>query len=333
MTFDMNKYHYFDMHCDTLQRGFLEKNTDTIYDGEGMQSIKLMEEAEQLCQFYAVFFPPRKEVTLLDNHGRELPPDDEYFTMCRNSLIEQTNKHLDVIAMANSYNDIITNKKAGKCSAVLTIEDGRMVDYKMEKLSWLYEMNVRAIALTWNFANCFGSPNSREASIMNTGLTDFGKEAVKEMNRLGILIDVSHLSDGGFRDVYELSEKPFIASHSDCRALTDHPRNLTDEMIRMIANKGGVIGINLEESFCTPNDCEMGCKLEYLAAHVLHMLDIGGEDVLGLGSDYDGIETAGELPNPTFMYKLFDLLKEKGMTGTQLEKMVSGNSLRVFASL
>lgn len=108
-------------------------------------------------------------------------------------------------------------------SAVLTMEDGRMVNGEMEKLEYLYEEGVRAISLTWNGANCFGFPNSREKEIMEAGLTSFGKEALERMNELGILIDVSHLSDGGFYDVARISKKPFAATHSNCRALTPIP--------------------------------------------------------------------------------------------------------------
>lgn len=326
----ITKCSYIDMHCDSLCRGFRENDPDSLFDGKGMQSISLMAKAQQLCQFFAVFFPPRKGDTLFDYQDRPLPQDDEYFNIMRDSLLKEVKIHSDVIDMAYCSSDIITNRKAGKCSAVLTIEDGRMVNGEIDKLSKLYESGVRAIALTWNCPNCFGSPNSCDPKIMNKGLTDFGRDAVREMNRLGIMVDVSHLSDGGFRDVYDVSEKPFIASHSDCRALTSQPRNLTDEMIRMIAEKSGVIGVNLEETFCTPDGHDIDCRIEYLVEHVLHLLKVGGEDVIGIGSDYDGIENAGELHDPTYMYKLFDALRKNGMTSVQIAKMESGNVLRVM---
>lgn len=132
---------------------------------------------------------------------------------------------------------------------MLTVEDGRMVNGSFDRLEQLAKTGVRAIALTWNFENCFGAPNSRDPKIMSKGLSAFGKEAIEAMNELGILVDVSHLSDGGFYDVAKISKKPFVATHSDCRALAAHPRNLTDDMIRLLAQKGGVSGINFAPAF------------------------------------------------------------------------------------
>ncbi len=322
-------YSYIDMHCDTLLRT-LEQGTDSLYDGEGMQSIKQMKEAKQMCQFFAVFFPPR-DMPARDGAKRpELPPDDEFFAILTENLRKEVAIHKDIIAMASSYTDIVNNWENGLSSAVLTVEDGRMVQGKMEKLHYLYEQGVRAIALTWNFANCFGYPNSKELEIMNKGLTDFGIEAIGEMNRLGILVDVSHLSDGGFMDVAKYSTKPFIASHSNCRALTPHTRNLTDEMIRILANKGGVSGLNFCPDFVTPPETETDSKAEYLANHVWHMLQVGGEDCIAMGTDFDGVGGHLEISHPTQMDQLFDLLAKKGMTPRQLDKFANGNVLRVM---
>ena len=320
-------YPYIDMHCDTLLRS-LREGSHTIYDGDGMQSILQMKEAGQLCQFFAVFFPPR-EIPVKDPEF-DLPPDEEYFQILARNLKTEVDAHGDIIQMAYRYEDIIANQKAGKMSAVLTVEDGRMVDGKMERLVYLYERGVRAISLTWNGANCFGFPNSRDKEVMEAGLTSFGKEALEVMNDLGILIDVSHLSDGGFYDVARISRKPFAATHSNCRALTPHPRNLTDEMIRLLAEKGGVSGLNFAPEFVSPDMTAKESTVENLAAHVLHFMKVGGEDCVGLGTDFDGIGGSLEIGHPTRMYLLFDLLQKKGVTGRQLDKLASGNVLRVI---
>lgn len=153
----------------------------------------------------------------------------------------------DEIAIAYSFDELIANRDNGKMSAVLTVEEGGILNGKMEYLDELYHQGIRLITLTWNYENCIGFPNSREPELMNRGLKPFGMEVVRHMNELGMIIDVSHLSDGGFWDVAAHSTKPFLASHSNARTLCKHPRNLTDEMIKALAEKGGVRIYNMKE--------------------------------------------------------------------------------------
>ena len=355
---------YADMHCDTLMLSFFHGEERVFHTEDGMQSIELMHEAGQLLQFFAVFFPPRpeEESPAAQAPGRkpgdapgadrqspaaqapgkkpgdaleaakaqepQLPPDDEYFSLLKGNLLRQVSLHSDIIGMACTAQDVRKNAAAGKASAVLTIEDGRLVQGSMERLAWLKSEGVAAIGLTWNRENCFGFPNSRSPELMQKGLTAFGKEAIAEMNRLGILVDVSHLSDGGFYDVARLSTRPFIASHSNCRAINPHPRNLTDDMIRCIAGAGGVAGLNFYPVFVSPDGEEE--TAEYLAAHVLHMMKVGGEDVIAIGTDFDGGDGKMEIRRPAQMELLFDVLKKKGLTARQLDKLASGNVLRVM---
>ena len=316
-------YSYIDMHCDTLLQT-LHKGSSLLYENEGMQSLKLMHEAKQMCQFFAIFFPPRQE-----NKENPTPTDEEFFRiLCRN-FYEEIEKHPYTVAFAHNYDDIRKNWEKGLSSAILTVEDGRMVDGKMENLKMLYEQGVRAIALTWNFSNCFGYPNSEDKSIMQKGLTDFGKDALAEMNQRGILIDVSHLSDGGFYDVAFLSKKPFIASHSNSREITPHTRNMTDDMIRTLAECGGVAGLNFYSEFVN-NRRDGVTSVEDLVAHVMRFIKIGGEDCIGIGTDFDGIENVPNISNPTQMPLLFDALQKKGITPRQLDKLASKNVLRVI---
>lgn len=316
-------YSYIDMHCDTLLQT-LHKGSSLLYENEGMQSLKLMHEAKQMCQFFAIFFPPRQE-----NKENPTPTDEEFFRiLCRN-FYEEIEKHPYTVAFAHNYDDIRKNWEKGLSSAILTVEDGRMVDGKMENLKMLYEQGVRAIALTWNFSNCFGYPNSEDKSIMQKGLTDFGKDALAEMNQRGILIDVSHLSDGGFYDVALLSKKPFIASHSNSREITPHTRNMTDDMIRTLAECGGVAGLNFYSEFVN-NRRDGVTSVEDLVAHVMRFIKIGGEDCIGIGTDFDGIENVPNISNPTQMPLLFDALQKKGITPRQLDKLASKNVLRVI---
>ena len=166
--------------------------------------------------------------------------------------------------------------------------------------------------------------------MMDRGLTDFGKDAVLEMNRLGIIIDVSHLSDGGFRDVAQISQKPFVASHSNCRAVCSHPRNMTDEMIRTLALKGGVMGLNQYPLFLYNNATES--RVEDFLAHIGHIRDVGGIDCIALGSDFDGIGRTcrPKMKGPQDYPKLANLLLDNGYTQDEVEKIFHKNAERVM---
>ncbi len=334
---------YVDMHCDTLLRT-VRYEEETLYDGKGMQSLRQMREAGQMCQFFAVFFPPREELireafwerpdvkaaASLESVSYGVNTEETLWKILTQNLRREVAEHSELIAMACNAREIEENNRAGKMSAVLTIEDGRMVNGNMDRLIALKEEGVCAIALTWNFANCFGSPNSKEPAVMNAGLTSFGIEAGRGMTDIGILIDVSHLSDGGFWDVAKLSEKPFVATHSNCRAISPHQRNLTDEMIRALAQKGGVSGLNFSPDFLSPDLSNQVSRVELLADHVMHFIKTGGEDCVGLGTDFDGIEGTFEIGHPTQMHLLFEELSRRGLSQRQLDKIRSGNVLRVM---
>jgi membrane dipeptidase len=323
-------YSFIDMHCDSLLKGIIDGQ---LYDHPGnMLDVSRMALAGQGAQFFAVFFPPKTAGEIVPHQDvpmPPLPPDDELFERARGLLLDTAAGHSNAIRMAYSAADIEWNMKDGLCSAILTIEDARAVNSDMAKLHRFYDAGVRAMSLTWNVSNCFGYPNSRDSDLMQLGLTDFGKEAILEMNRLGILVDVSHLSDGGFWDVAELSANPFTATHSNCRALCDHPRNLTDEMIKSLASKGGVAGVNFAPEFLSP-DGQHFSRINDICRHVLHFINIGGEDCVGLGSDFDGIEGQFEIGQPTDMAKLFGALRQKGLSERQLEKFAGKNVLRML---
>ena len=327
---ETDMYSYIDMHCDTLW-SYMDAGYEQLYENQGMQSIKLMQEASQLCQFFAVFFPAKNtEVVDMYTPKKPMPADEVYFEKLRKNLLQVVEAHPELIAMAYSANDIVENQKKGRMSAVLTMEDGRMIQGSMKNLQKVYEAGVRVIGLTWNHANCFGYPNAIDAAKMSLGLTDFGKEAVEEMNCLGILTDVSHLSDGGFWDVINISKKPIIASHSNCRAISPHPRNLTDDMIRAVAEKGGVIGVNLYAPFVRPDMQNARYEIDALVLHVKHLMQIGGEDCVGIGSDFDGMDGDLLIDNPVKMQLLWDALEQEGLSHRQIQKIAQGNVLRVL---
>jgi membrane dipeptidase len=162
---------------------------------------------------------------------------------------------------------------------------------------------------------------------MKKGLKPFGKDVVERMNDLGMIVDVSHLSDGGFWDVAEISKKPFIASHSNARALKDVPRNLTDPMIRAIADKGGVIGLNFCPFFLNEENHE---TVEALVRHLIHIIDKGGIEVAAIGTDFDGIGGPMDLAHVGEMDKLRHGLRKAGVSSGNIDKIFTDNGLRVI---
>lgn len=330
-------YHYADMHCDTLLYGVRNGVNDIYEMPEAMLDIKRLAEAGVLCQFLAVFFPPRPDMLtpeqrekMLRSKRPAMPGDEDLFSMAVKLMEDSIAAHKDLVRQAGCFEDICRNKEKGLVSAVLTIEDGRIVNGSFDRLEKLAKTGVRAIALTWNYANCFGYPNSRDPEIMSKGLTAFGKEAIEAMNELGILIDVSHLSDGGFYDVAQISKKPFVATHSDCRALAAHPRNLTDEMIRILAEKGGVSGINFAPAFLDDTPGNEESRICDMVRHIRHFIEVGGEDCVGIGTDFDGIGGKLEVGEPGRLELLFSALEKAGITPRQIDKIASGNVLRVI---
>ncbi len=241
---------------------------------------------------------------------------------------KEFSEHSNDISFAGNSMDLQKNLMNKKISAFLTIEEGGILDGKMERLEALYREGVRLITLTWNYENCIGYPNSRNEKIMMKGLKPFGFELISEMNRKGMLIDVSHLSDGGFWDVIKYSKSPVVASHSNARALCSHPRNLSDEMIRVLAGKGGVAGVNFYPYFLNGSE---RAGVDDLVRHIKHMYQVGGEDFIALGTDFDGFDDGvNEIKHIGQLDVLYQALRKAGFTARQLEKFCHGNAERVI---
>jgi membrane dipeptidase len=168
---------------------------------------------------------------------------------------------------------------------------------------------------------------------MSRGLKPFGKDAIRRMNELGMVVDVSHLSDGGFRDVAEISRKPFVASHSNCRELSPHQRNLTDDMIRVLARKGGVAGLNYGPSFLNADTSCIDSTAALISAHAQHLKNTGGIDCVALGSDFDGIGGNLEIGLVEKMPQLFDQFHRDGLKDDEIEKIAWKNALRVLKDI
>lgn len=323
-----------DMHCDTISRLLAlqrEGTEEGLRENCGHLDLLRMQESGYLLQNFALF------VNLKD--GRD--PWEEVCALYE-CYQRELQKNSDRIAPVLRYEDIAANERAGKLSAMLTVEEGAVCCGELEKLRALYEKGVRMLTLTWNFANELGSPNfdrsltQREAYLhtpnCRDGLTQKGREFVTEMEKLGMIPDVSHLSDAGFYDVLELTEKPFVASHSNARSVSPVVRNLTDDMLRCLAERGGVTGLNYCADFLEeqPSGKNNPGTLAAAVRQARHITNVGGIGVLGLGSDFDGIDTNAELPGAQSMERLWEALKRDGFTEAQLDQIFFGNVLRVY---
>lgn len=238
--------------------------------------------------------------------------------------------------LARSAEEVLSMERENRMAGILTVEEGGVLNGRPERLEELYARGVRLITLTWNYENCIGSPNSRDQEIMQRGLTPFGIQTVERMNDLGMIVDVSHLSDGGFRDCVRRSKKPVIASHSNARSLCPHPRNLSDEMLHALGEKGGVAGVNFYGAFLRPAGKpaeEDRAQISDIVRHIRHMTDQGGEDAVALGTDFDGFDRKS-LPSGIRgvqdMDVLWDAMKRAGFTERQIEKTAYGNVMRIL---
>lgn len=266
-----------DCHCDTLTE--LYNKNASLYENEQHFDIKRQIALGGGLQFCAIYVPTevfryqgglRYTLCLLDKYNQEIKKLHE--------------NGIDVLQVrtAEDAGNVLKHKAA----TLLAIEEGGAIDGSLEALHCLYELGVRAMTLTWSNRNDIADGINEEAT--GSGLTLFGKQVVAEMNRLGMLVDVSHISTAGFWSVIETSTKPIIATHSNAKSLCSHPRNLNDEQIKALAQNGGLAGITFAGQFLE-EDWRNAC-IESVYKHIDYMLNlIGNDDHIGFGSDFDGI--------------------------------------------
>ena len=306
-----------DFHCDTAY--VLLKNKDkSLRDSDLKVNVNSLKKGNSIAQFFALFMDAKE--------------NKDNFKTCvnmLNNLKNEFNKNKNEISLCKSYGDYKNNKMNGKISAFLTIEGGEAIGNNLDNINYFKDLGVSLITLTWNYENNIGYPNCNDY-YKTRGLKKFGIEAIERMNDLGIIVDVSHLSDGGFLDDLRYCKKPFVASHSNSRYITNHNRNLTDPMIKSLSNKGGVIGINFCNSFL--GDSKIA-KIDDMIKHIEHIKRIGGIDCISLGTDFDGIENEVEIKNIGEIEKLYNELKISGFTYNEIEKIFYKNAERIIKDI
>ena len=325
------KYCVFDFHCDTISAICeRKKNGEPAGLRRNGLSIDLekMREGNYALQTFALFLDAGKEKDCFQK-GKEL------YSVFR----EEMEKNRTWISQAVTFDDILENEKNGKISALLSLEEGASFQEAGEQLRWFRKRGARIATFTWNYENELGYPNRffdpwkhriwSEGE--NRGLKEKGIQMLELMEELGVIADVSHLSDGGFWDVVKYAKKPFLATHSNARRMAPNAaRNLTDDMIRTLAERGGILGLNYCVSFVRPDwrPGQEGSRLKELVRQTKHIVKTGGEDCRALGSDFDGIEEKPEMENAGGMQKLAEAMEAAGLSGRQVEKIFSENARR-----
>ena len=304
---------YIDLHCDTAYRMINENlHLDKSICKVNIENLK---KGGALAQIFA-FFLDLKEVE---------DPFNGFMDMYNNFILE-TERNKDSIKIVRNIEELKECEREEKLAAILSIEEGEVLKGNLENIKRVYDLGIRIITLTWNYENSLGYPNYN-FKYKDKGLKEKGIEMVKEMEKVGIIPDASHLSDGGFYDLVKICKKPFIATHSNSREIMNHPRNLTDDMIKLLSNKGGVMGLNFCSSFVGENEVT---SISDLVKHAKHIRNIGGIDVLALGSDFDGIENEVEIKDTSEMNKLYYALNKEGFSEDDIEKIFYKNIIRVL---
>lgn len=301
----------FDLHCDTIEA--LKKRGEGLLDATTQFSIRDREQFTGAVQVMAVFVP--------DSIRRQEATDfvlgyDRY-------LKQQADRTEGCAELVERMDDLDRILAEGKWALIRSIESGAALNGDLDNINRFSELNFKMMGLVWNGENELGSgPNSQK------GLTEFGKNAVRRMEEVGMIVDCSHLNDRGFDDLLETAQKPFVASHSNLRACCDHPRNLTDRQFQEIVRRGGLCGINLFSRFI---DEENTGSKERLLRHIDRMLELGGEDVIAWGGDFDGgITCDPELATPLGVGSYGQYLLDHGISETIVKKLYFENAYRFF---
>ena len=322
-----------DMHCDTISEIWESRHRgkpQQLAANSLHMDIQKMKKANYMLQNFAMYIDLKKDLDPF-----------EYVRSLIDIFYDEIELNKNDICVIKTYNEIMENERCQKMSALLTIEEGGCCKGKIENLEKLYELGARMMTLTWNYPNELANPNilQKETDANGfqlfdgtKGLTKTGLTFVERMEDLGMIIDVSHLSDAGFWQIANCTKKPFVASHSNARALCGHARNLTDDMIRTIAERGGVIGLNYYGCFLNEKN-DSTSTVARIAEHARYIVNVGGAECLGLGSDFDGIDGSLEIADCAQMYKLFDALEAAGFSQNTIEKITYQNVLRVYKEI
>ena len=307
----------FDLHCDTASLLLGEKydRIDSLRKNNLHIDLERASAMPGYAQCFACFTSDLKKIPdNLSLYG--------LFERQMAAVLTEVERNGDLIRQAYTAKDVSDNKSQGRMSAILSIEGTAGFDYNPELLEDLYNIGFRITTLGWNEKNPLTG-----SCVTGGGLTEQGRTYVYEAQRLGMVIDVSHISDEGFWDIIEITQKPIIASHSNSRSICNVPRNLSDEMYKAIYKTEGTVGINLYSGFLGENP-----TIDTVCDHIFHFLNLAGDDRhISLGSDFDGMDKLPEgITGIQDYQKLALRLSERGLSDKTIENIFWNNALGVI---
>ena len=270
---------FFDLHCDTAYEMYVKN--EGFENNSLAVSAKLGECFRNWTQTFAVWIDGKRENPFL--------------------FYKKALSHLK-------------NSLCGKVRPIFAVEGGSVIENDVDRLYELQKDGIKFLTLTWNGENLIAGGAKSDKD-----LTDFGKDVIKEMNKIGMAVDVSHLNDKSFYSVIDKADK-VLASHSNCRSICEHKRNLTDEQIKLLAEKGGIIGLNFYPEFLGKN------FYDNIYKNIYHLCEMGMEDNIAIGSDFDGAKMPDDMKNISKIPDLYLNLKEKGLKKDLLCKIFYKNA-------
>ena len=304
------RFPVFDGHADTAMENFF-KYGQCLTQDVGHINFANIEKLGKYAQFFAFCSVCFRK-----------PDPVELFEKAFAKFMDELQQYGEKFALCGNVQQLKSAWEQKKTAAFLAIEGAEAIGCDPGRLEDVYARGVRMITLTWNFENALGGTCKTGG-----GLTEQGREFVRRAQELGMIVDISHSSDAVFFDVCEIATKPIIASHSNCRAVCDHPRNLTDDQLRCVRQLGGTVGINLYPPFLRGETA----SFEDVRRHMEHMLEIAGEDIVALGGDLDGIDSAPEGFAGVADYEtITGYLAANGFSDALLEKICSENLVGVM---
>lgn len=302
-----------DAHCDTITK--IMRTGEDLGSNRGHVDLDRMREYGGYVQFFAAF---------IDAAKIRVSPIIEVLRII-DSLCFQIEKFKDKVEIVLCLDDIFRVVNDGKVAALISIEGGEALQGDLSVLRMLYRLGVRSVCLTWNHKNEIGCGALEE---IDTGLSRFGHEVVSEMNKIGMIIDVSHLNELGFWHVINHSKSPIIASHSNAKGICGHKRNLSDQQIKALAQNNGVMGINYYPLFLNSSRT---ASIDDVLRHIEYVSAIVGTEYIGLGGDFDGIEVVPKgVEDVSKVVNILNELAKRNYTQQQIDNIAGGNMLRVI---
>ncbi len=301
----------FDLHCDTLTDCY-RYGVSLCRNGNHVD-LKRGRIYRPWCQVLAAFVPDTMRGNQAFRYAKRLIA----------TAREQEKRYPQQLVIVTDKTALQAAVETDRCVALLGVEGGAALNGKSENVEKLARLGVRVITLTWNGSNELGNGCLAENT---AGLTPFGRRAVQEMYRVGIIPDVSHLNEAGFWDVATVSSRPFMASHSLSRAVNEHPRNLTDAQFKEMLRRGGLVGISFDAAQLG------GADFESVYNHIAHYVSLGGENAVAFGGDLDGTDIPKEWGGVTVYERLWEFLKKKGFSEAWLDRLFFKNAFDFFVN-